>query len=378
MQAGQNLDINIRQHDPVTGVLTDMTGSQKVNEDRVSIIDLDVDGSGAPVTYGASRSVSAVVTQALLAAGAFTDENPIRSYFRVIHGSLPEGIRLNVGREATFTPDSIAGVLITPGGITPDPFEEVHPACETGGLAPSQKLYSFQDDATHGVGVIKLQLEKFATVPVAPYNPNTDLGNAGFIVCEFMVPKVEGTLSGRPTETALEATGSPLSRVLLRPVGLTDCPMWFQFGCLANEKEWAYEIEDAMEEKDYNKVISAMTQRTNLNNINCQAKAPTPALYKAMNAGRIKRVQGAVQVERRADGAYEEYEAILEVRSVKGFTLMCHIPRCVVKNNGSTTVSGTGQTAYPFQVKGLEPSLVSFDHNLWDSKCFVIRATVTT
>jgi len=352
-------DVSVKYHDPNNaGALIAWDNDLFAVDQRVKIWEHLISGAAGP-TYSNSTSISLVIP----GLRAPTDPTKDRTMIRCLHGQLPSGIRVKIGREAVYTPD-------VPVGGNTDVFAVFPPgdAIDRVFAEHNSPFFLDHDIITGQVGILKVQTYK-PGADVAPlYDWKQDQGNSGVVIFQIDVPYTEGKISGVAAETALETAGSGPTTVYIRRADQdpTDPEPFRLVGCLAKEVEAAYNRELAQVMKGYGDNIASVSLMKNLTDFNCNSTGDTTYLEKILNAGIVEDTGVAAKITPKFGGALPEFEAILQTRTPKGFLILVRCPRCYVDRNGNVTYGGA-EKQIPFKFVGQEANATFHFHNLYQS-----------
>jgi len=362
-------NISVMLHDPVAlGALIPITLDHFAVDQRLKLLECSVSKAAAS-HYSQSHSIS------LFVPGLRTATGLNKTMIRCIHGQLPTGISMNIGRETIWSAD----VPPSGPGSDTDVFALFPPADfrDRKFIDHNDPFYIDHDAVTGQIGVIKFQVTKVGASAVPVYDWKKDQGNAGLIIFQIDIPYTEGEISGRAAEAALETTGSGPTIIFLREAGgdPNDPYEWHMIGCLAKEIEAAYNREVAQSFKGYNQVITSASLTKNLTDFNCNSLGDTLYLETILNSGKIEDRGYAKVVTPKYGGALQEFEAILQTRSTRGMLKFVRNSRCYVDRNGNTNY-GAAEKQIPFKIVGEEPGSPWFWNNLFQTEFIVIGVTV--
>jgi hypothetical protein len=341
--------MTLQLHDPANaGALINIAEQRLINDGiKASLGVMQVSGATGD-HHGDSKSVSISIPGVRAATG----KN--RTVVQAIHFEGPEGIDIEFGTEAVYTPDEVAAndTDVT-GGLT-DPKR-------LGFLTPKSAI-EIPHDPVNEVGILKFQAKKTGVQVIPPRSYVQDRGNAMRAIIALYVPYTEGTISGYAAETAEESSNSGQTHLLLRPAGSSSS--FFQVGCHQNEITEAFQYEYSQVMKGYSDTILSDALRKRLSNFTLSLTARTEKLSRLIRSGVYEETDYGKIVVPSSNSLVQKFECYLRTITPRGAVIYIRLPECGLKPNGDWAHGGANP-AYPITVEGYQPAEELFWQNLY-------------
>lgn len=333
-------EITLKVHDPANaGALIDILQTHKTNDGVLaSLGTLQVSGASGSIRHGDSKSVTIVVP------GLRTGTAQNGCLFTCSHADLPSGIDIEFGYENVYSADVLAAANTDVTGT-------LTPRTRLANMNPYQALEIDHDAVAGEIGIVKMQPKKTIIGTVAPYQYQSDRGNAGRVIISAYLPYTEGNVSGLATETVEEGAGTGQTHLLIRRAG-SDTPYW-QIGCHQNTITESFQYEYAQIMKGYKDTILTDSIRKQLENFEMILTGKSENLMRFLKAGIIQDTRYGKEVKASFDGELEKYEMILRTTTPSGLLHFVRLPVARIKPNGNIE-HGSESPTIPVLIEGGE------------------------